>query len=154
MATLYEIDEAIVAYIDTETGEIIDEAALEDLKMERAEKIKNIALLIKNLRADAASYKAEEDAFKARREAAENKANNLKEYLQRHLNGEKIKDAKFEISYRTSKATDIFDENAIPIDYKKWSAPTIDKQQVLRALKEGAVIPGARLVERVNMSIK
>lgn len=55
---LYEIDKAILACIDPETGELIDEAALQDLQMERTQKIKNVALWLKNLNASAAAYKA------------------------------------------------------------------------------------------------
>jgi gamma-glutamyl phosphate reductase len=154
MAKLYEIDKAIEDLIDKETGEIKDEATFEELKMEKAEKVRNIALLVKNLRSDAASYKAEEDAFKARRQAAEAKADWLTGYLKKHLNGEAVKDTQFEITWRKSTATDVFDESKIPVDYKKWIAPKVDKDAIGRALKAGQDVPGARLVERQNMSIK
>ena len=68
---LYEIDPAIDALIekliDPETGEITDTSAIEALEMEKAKKIENLACYIKNLTADAAAYKAEKDAFPARR---------------------------------------------------------------------------------------
>lgn len=66
MATLYEIDNAILNCCDQETGEIIDIEALDALMMQRTEKIEGIALYIKNLTADAADYKAEKEAFAAR----------------------------------------------------------------------------------------
>ena len=47
---LYEINEAIENCVDTETGEILDEAALDALKIEREEKIRNIAAWIVNLK--------------------------------------------------------------------------------------------------------
>ena len=40
---LYEIDEAILNCIDTETGEIIDADQLDKLTMERDTKIENVA---------------------------------------------------------------------------------------------------------------
>lgn len=51
--TLYEIDQAILACIDEESGEIIDADALAELSMERDKKVEGVALWIKNLRADA-----------------------------------------------------------------------------------------------------
>ena len=59
MATLYEIDKAILECVDAETGEIIDDKALEELELARDNKIENIACWIKNLKADAESYKKE-----------------------------------------------------------------------------------------------
>lgn len=66
MASLYQIDQAILECLDAETGEIIDAEKLDALFMEKNQKIENIALWIKNLQADALAYKAEKDAFAAR----------------------------------------------------------------------------------------
>lgn len=85
---LYEIDKAIeTAFnlaIDPETGEVNEEQMmlLEMLEMDRDKKIENVACFIKNLRADAAAYKAEKDAFAKRQKQAENKAESLSNYLQ------------------------------------------------------------------------
>ena len=50
--TLYEIDDAILNCIDEETGEIIDAEQLDKLYMEKEEKLENIALWIKDLKAE------------------------------------------------------------------------------------------------------
>ena len=52
MATLYEINQDILDCIDLETGEVFDLDKLQNLQMEKNEKIENIALLIKNLKSD------------------------------------------------------------------------------------------------------
>ena len=52
---LYEIDAAITACIDPETGEVLDEEALNALHMERSAKVESVALWIKNLNAEAAA---------------------------------------------------------------------------------------------------
>ncbi len=44
MATLYEIDAAIMDCVDAETGEIIDEEQLTTLLMERSAKLEGVAL--------------------------------------------------------------------------------------------------------------
>ena len=75
---LYEIDAAITALVDPETGEVSDFDAFDRLSMARDQKIENIALYYKNLVADAAAYKAEKLAFADRQKAAENKAQRLK----------------------------------------------------------------------------
>ena len=60
MSTLYEINEQILRcvkdgdmVVDTETGEVIDMAALDALQMERDEKLTNIGKWILDLKADA-----------------------------------------------------------------------------------------------------
>lgn len=151
---LYEINEAIEACVDKETGEILDETALDALQIERDEKIRNIAAWIVNLEADARAYKDRADQFTARRKAAENKAENLRRYLSNQLNGEKWKDADFSITFRTAQATDIYDESAVPVDYLIPQAAKIDKAGILRTLKMGKEIPGARLIERQSMTVK
>jgi len=73
MATLYEIDAAIMDCVDTETGEIIDEEKLNSLLMERSAKLEGVALWIKNLDSDATAIRAEREALEKRQKAAENK---------------------------------------------------------------------------------
>lgn len=151
---LYEINEAIDELIDKETGEVLDESALAELALARDEKIHNIAAYIINLRAEAAAAKERAEVFTARRKAAENKAESLQRYLERQLDGQKWSDADFKISWRTSQATEIYDESSIPVDYQIAQAPKIDKAGLLRTLKMGREIPGVRLVERQSMSVK
>lgn len=151
---LYEINEAILECVDQESGEIIDEEKLAELKLARDEKLHNIAAWIVNLNAEAAAAKERAEVFTARKKAAENKAESLKQYLARQLDGQKWSDDDFKISWRTSQATEIIDEEAIPVDYKIAQAPKIDKAGLLRTLKMGKEIPGVRLVERQSMSVK
>ena len=151
---LYEINEAILECVDQETGEIIDEEKLTELELARDEKIHNIAAYIVNLRAEAAAAKERADVFTARQRTAENKAESLKKYLERQLDGQKWSDVDFKITWRTSQATDVYDENSIPVDYKIPQAPKIDRAGLLRTLKMGKEIPGVRLVERQSMSVK
>lgn len=151
---LYEINEAIEACVDKETGEILDEAALDALKIEREEKVRNIAAWIVNLKADAEAYKQRADAFTAKRKAAENKAESLERYLARQLGGKAWKDADFSVTFRMSKASDIVDESQIPICYMTPQPPKIDRAAILRTLKMGVAVPGARMVERQSMTVK
>ena len=102
MSSLYQINQQITEAIDLETGEIIDEAAYEDLNIEKEEKLENIALFYKNTMADAEALKAEEKAFAERRKAAENKAVSLKRLLDNELAGSPFVTSRVAIGYRKS----------------------------------------------------
>ena len=160
--TLYEIDEQIrncirideKSAVDTLTGEVIDLKQLDELAMERSQKIKNIALWYKNLVADAKALKAEETAFAIRRKTAENKAEQLKSYLANVLDGEKVKETEFAIGWRKSKAVTITDEKKLPEIFLIAQPPKVDKTAIGKALKDGEDVPGAELIENMNIQIK
>lgn len=151
---LYEINEAIESLIDTETGEIKDVDALHNLQMSRDEKIHNIAAYIVNLKSDAEQAEARAKLFADRARHARNKAASLEAYLQSQLGGVKWRDDDFSVTFRKSVATEIYDEDAIPQDYKKFVQAPLDRMAILRALKAGQNVNGARLVERVSMTVK
>lgn len=155
MASLYEINEAIMNTIDLETGEIVDFDKFEKLQMERTEKLENIALWYKNLQSEAEALKAEEKAFVDRRKSAENKAESLKRYLDSALNGQKFNTTKVAISYRKSTAVEI-DESKLPANWMREIpvSHVIDRVEITKALKAGEKIAGAVLVERNNIQIK
>ena len=153
MATLYEIDKAILECVDAETGEIIDDKALEELELARDNKIENIACWIKNLKADAESYKKEKEVFVQREKAAKNKAESLKRYLEIALGGEKFKTSKVSISYRKSEIVEIDEIEKLSDEFIKIEIKA-DKTAIKAAIKEGAEIVGARIVENNNIQIK
>jgi len=155
MASLYQIDQAILECLDAETGEIIDAEKLNALFMEKNQKIENVALWIKNLQADALAYKAEKDAFAARQKAAENKVESLKAYLVSALDGQKFSTAKCAVSFRKSEAVQVDDVNSIPAEWIRTKT-TIepDKTAIKAAIKAGQEITGCKLVENTNISIK
>lgn len=155
MASLYQIDQAILECLDAETGEIIDAEKLDALFMEKNQKIENIALWIKNLQADALAYKAEKDAFAARQKAAENKVESLKAWLVSALGGQKFSTAKCAVSFRKSEAVQVDDVNSIPAEWTRIKTTIeLDKTAIKAAIKAGQEITGCKLVENTNISIK
>ena len=154
MATLYEINESIMALIDEETGEITDIEALNALQIERDTKLENIALWIKNLKADAEMFKAEKQAFEKRQKRAEKKAESLKNYLVSALDGQKFKTARVECSYRSSESVNVTDITVIPTEYLRFAEPTADKTAIKAAIKAGKEIAGAEIVLKQNLLIK
>ena len=154
MATLYEIDLAILECIDGETGEIIDHEKLEALQMERDEKIEKVALWYKNLCSDVEAYKAEKMNFAEKQKAAENKAESLKKWLDNALSGCPFKTTKVDIKYRKSKQVIIDDLYSIDGSYLKYAEPTADKTAIKKAIDNGEEITGCHIEEKENISIK
>ena len=158
MANLYEIDakimECMANCIDPDTGEIINTEQLEALQMERQTKLENVALYIKNLKADAEMYKAEKQAFEKRQMDAIKEANSLTEWLKKALDGQKFKTEKAEVSFRKTQKVEILDIWDLNEDLLKYSDPTPDKAAIKRAIKAGEEVKGAKLVDDISMTIK
>lgn len=159
---LYEIDQAILALVDPETGEILDYEAFCELKMAKEEKIEGMALWHKNLTAEAAAIRAEEISLASRRKSLEKKAESLKQYLAELLSGSKFSTARVACSFRKTKSVEILDEAAFiqemqesqHFEYLKYSPPTVNRTEITNAIKAGQTVPGAQLIEKNNLSIK
>lgn len=160
---LYEINEAISALIDTDTGEIADFEAFEQLILERSDKLENIALWIKNLSSDARSIRDEERVLAERRKAIENHADRLEQYLAAMLgDGEKFETARVKLSWRKSAALrlTVSDDDFVAAaagvrdDWLTYTPPSVNKRAVTDAIRAGVEVVGAELVERNNLQIK
>lgn len=162
--TIYEIDSRIAELLDPDTGELLDYEAFAALQMEREAKIENMALWYKDLFAEAKAIRDEEKALSERRKHAESKAERLKEYLDIALAGQSYKTPRVSVSYRKSTALEIAEED-IPTVIEElemcglenciqYQAPKISKTELTKAIKAGAVVPGAELVEHNNIQIK
>lgn len=157
MAKLYEIARDIENFefqFDEETGEVLNEAELDELKMNFNEKIENIGLFIKNLSSDIEAYKAEKKTFDAKIKSAENKIEWLKKYLVFALQGEKFKTPRVSISYRKSQQV-LTPDNAENVDekYRRYKVE-IDKSAIKEALNNGEKIHNCSLIEKNNVVVK
>lgn len=163
MASLYEINteiEAVLAQLmdsaDAETGEV-DEACtqrLEELQMQREEKLDNIGAYIKNLLAEAAALEAEEAKLKERREAKVNKAERLKKYLADNLDGKPFESARVVCTWKKSDAVIVDDVDLLPEEFVKVETKrTPIKPQIKKAIKAGTEVRGAWLENRNNLQI-
>ena len=160
---IYEIDQAILALVDEETGEILDIEALEQLQMERDQKLENVACWWKNLTAEAAAIRQEELNLAKRRQAIENRAERLKKYLSDALDGQKFQTAKCSITWRKNPPKVELTEPALAIawalshgrkDLIIERAPDISKDGLKQILKTGEEIPGAELVVGMTMGVR
>lgn len=157
--TIYDIDSAIAALVDPETGELGDYEAFQKLQLAREAKIENLALLYKETRATAEAIKAETEKLIQRRRVLENNARRMQDYLARALDGEKFASPRCAVSYHRSEATETDPE------FVAWArehrpellmeqSPKIDTQQLKRELKNGLACDYARLVERQNVQVR
>ena len=152
--SLYQINQAILDCIDEETGEILDTQLLDKLQLDRRVKIENIALFIKNLRAEIKAITEEKNMLTARQNRRKKTEKRLTEYLLDHLNGQKFHSARVDISYRKSDTLNITPTAAIPIEYLIPQEPQVDGKALEKAVKAGAVFDGVELVIKLNLQIK
>jgi hypothetical protein len=154
-----EADEELV---DLETGEVISVAdALEKLEMARETKIENAALMAKNLNAQAAAIKAEEEKLAKRRKAIEEKAEGVKRYLIAALTredgtSEKFTTARAQVSVKLNPAKVIIsDEKMLPeVFFREIIDRKPDRAQIKEVLSRGIEVPGAALERGRSVMIK
>ena len=137
---------------------------LDGMEQELVRKAENIAVYIKNMESEAKTLKAEEDKLKARRQAKENAAKRMREYLMgcmKQANISKIDEPRAVISVRNNpESVEISDETefigwaADHDEYLRYKAPEINKTAVKNALKSGAEIPFAALTRSQSLTIK
>ena len=154
MASIWEIDQEILACCDLETGEVIDPERLESLQMARDQKIENVACWIKNLESDAEAIKAEKEALAKRQLAALAKAEQLEEWLKKALEGQRFSTAKCAVSFRKSETVEVADVSLLPEDLLRVKTTVEPNKTAIKALlKDGQEVVGCCLVERQNVQI-
>lgn len=151
---LYQIDNAILDCVDMETGEIFDVEKFDALSIERDVKLENIALWIKNLKAEAEALKVEMDSFAKRKKSAETKLESLKNYLATYLEGAKFETTRVKVSWRKSESVEYDDIYKIPDEFIKYKEPEVKRTELKKALKDGMEFEGVRIVEKQNIQIR
>lgn len=161
--SLYELDTKIKDCIqldaehvvDTEDGEIFDLQQFEALQMERGQKIEGMCCYIKNLMAEAVAYEAEEKRMRERRAAKEREIDRCKGYLASVLYGEKFETPRCKISWRKSEICNVLNIDAVPDEFKRTKVTVdADKTAIKKAIKAGAEVPGAEVIQKLNMTLK
>ncbi len=158
---LYNINKKILECIDEDTGEILNEELFDKLRLKKEKKIESIALLIKNLKAEAICYKEEAENFLNRKKRAEKLAENLTKYLDNILLGKSFKTTLTEINYRKSKQVYIEDElNFVEwaklnnIDLLTFKDPLPNKTLIKKFIENGESVEYAQIIEKNNINIK
>lgn len=159
--TLYDIDQAIMACFDPETGDLVQEDQFEQLKMERSRKIENVILWYKDLKAEAEAIGQEIISLKDRKESINSKAERLKAWFTAALAGEKFSTPRCDVRYRMSKSVEIFDpeklqefESYSGYEIMRYKDPEPNKTMIKDLIQQGVEVPGARIVENRGVVIK
>lgn len=150
---LYQIDTQILECIDAETGEIFDYEKFEALNLEKNEKIENVLLWIKNLKAQAAALQAEKLNFAQRQKVCENQIERLEKLMTDYLGGNKWESAKVKASFRKSEALNISEGAVIPEGFITHE-PKVDRTGLKNAIKEGQTFDGVTIQTNLNLQIK
>lgn len=156
--TIYEIDDALLSLVDSETGELVDFEEFERLSMERDKKIEGMGCWVKELYAEKKAIEEEIQNLRKRAEKAEKKADGLMKYLGMILNGSTFKSTKVTMAYRKSKGTVVTDEDALKRDHPELMKHTESWKPDLTAIKafinENGEVPFAHIEERTKLEIK
>ena len=161
MSALWEIDEQIEnimnTLVDEETGEINEEAIeqLEQLGIERKEKLGNCGVVIKNLKAEIEAIQNEIKALKHRAEVKGNKVDRLMAYVEKSLKGEPLETSKVSYVFKSSERVEITEDALVPdqwCEYKVECKPK--KNEIKAALKNGESISGCQLIKRLYLQVR
>lgn len=163
MAKIYELNEQIKACIqydaehvvNTEDGEILNLQQFEALQMERDAKVEGLACYIKNKLAEAEAIYAEINVLSYRAGAMKKEAERCKAYLAGALYGEKFETPRCKITWRKSEICNVLNIDAVPEVFKRTKVTVdADKTAIKKAIKSGMDIPGAEVIQKLNMTLK
>lgn len=159
MSTLYEMTAQACQLYELLQAEEIDEQTFSDTleAMGATEKIESYCKVIKQLQADADMFKGEIDRLTARKKTAENGVDRMKAALLAFLQysgQDKVKAGSFAVSTATTQAVNITDESKLPPEWLIAQPAKVDKAGIKKALKDGATIDGAELIENTGVRIR
>jgi len=163
MAKLYELTEMYQNVWNLIEDEEIDletlEMALSNIESEIELKAESIAKLVKSIDSDVNGLKEEENRLSKKRKTLENKQKNLKRYMESQLIGlglTKVKTPLFTVAMQKNPASvNILDEDLIPELFKKSvTTISITKKEILDAIKNGDLVPGAEMFQTESLRIR
>lgn len=147
----------LIENCDEMTPELIDQ--LNAVSENASAKVINVAAYVKNLEAQATSMDSYIKTMQERQSKIEKKAENLKEYLKYNmdlLKLTKVESPEFDVSLRANSfSLDLFDQSLVPKEYLKVKETlSISRQDIIKDLKVGCNVPGARFVTTKSVQIK
>lgn len=163
MANIYELNASIKACIQydaehvvsVDDGEILNLQQFEALQMERDQKIEGMCCYIKNKLAEAEAIDAEANTLSHRSGVIRKEVERCKAYLAGALYGEKFETSRCKIMWRKSEICNVLSMEEIPDEYKRTKVSVdADKTAIKKAIKAGAEIPGAEVIQKLNMTLK
>lgn len=163
--TLYAIADNFLADIrKMEEADLDDQTfadTLEAISGDLEEKAKAVAMFARNLEASADAIKQAEKQMADRRNALENKANKVRQYLLDNMlktGISKIDCPYFSLSVRKNPpSVEIIQQDMIPMEYfdiPPMPAPQLNKNRLKDDLKNGVIVDGAKLTQGHSLQIK
>ena len=165
MLKIYEINEEMQAldglldsWAANHEGDITEfplNDELERLEGERNEKLLNLAVWHKDLKAQAEAFSKEIKQLQARQAAISNKADSIKGFIDYSLQvGEKLSDTRAVLSYRksTQVVIDVLVED-LPPEFVKFTR-SADKTAMKEAIQSKEGCKCAHIEEQMNLQIK
>jgi len=172
MSTLFNIADDFIKLFETFDDEDLDidtmQAYFDTLEGIEAEfnlKAENVALFIKNLKAEALALETEEKVLRERRRQKERKAESMIAYLKSNMEAcglTKIECPKAKISIRNNaESVQIVDELTLISwaqenneELLKYSLPEIKKTELKKLLQANQKIPACSLIRTQSLIIK
>jgi hypothetical protein len=160
--TLYELNEKYQQLLDmVESGDVDPQTltdTMEAVEGEIEDKLEGYACIIKQMEADVAGLKTEEDRISSRRKSLESNIKRMKECMQLVMvrtGKPKVKTKLFNLNIQKNPAAaEILDIDNVPGDFWTIPAPTVNKSAVRDYLKENGDQEWARLVQTESLRIK
>ena len=160
---LYEISNEfqkivdLIENCDEMTPELIEQ--LNAVSEDASAKVLNVAAYIKNLEAEAESMQAYLNNMRARQDRVEKRIESLKEYLRYNmdlLKLNKVESPEFDVQLRANQySLDLFDQALVPKEYiRVKETVSISRADIIKDLKVGCDVPGARFVTTKSVLIK
>ncbi len=164
MTALYlltqEFREVAEKLADSDLPDEVIADTLESMQFPIEEKAKNVAMVIRNMEASAKAIKDAADGMLLRAKAEENRAKNLKAYLQSAMvetGITKIESPYFVISLRNNPESVVIDaDSQIPDDYMREIPASYSPDRILikKAIQDGYEVPGCHLTRTQSLQIK
>lgn len=164
---LYRIDSQIYELLTLPESEIVDEdgvvirdvwAELETLQGERTDKLINSMRVAKELEESARALNEEIARLTVRKKYFEARAEKIREHIATSMsnaNEKSVENTTARITLTRSKAVKIIDETEIPLQFLRTKTTVeADKKAIGEKLKAGEEVPGATLVENLNVRLK
>lgn len=160
---LYEISSEfqkvvdLIENCDEMSPEMID--MLNTVSESAHEKVIAVGAFIKNLEVKAKSMEDYIKTMSERCAKVENKIVNLKDYLRHNmdiLGLNKVESPEFDVQLRTNQySLELFDQALLPKEYiKTKEVVSISRQDIIKDLKVGCDVPGAKFVTTKSVLIK
>ena len=160
---LYEISNEfqkvvdLIEKCDEMSPELIEQ--LNAVSEDASAKVINVAAYIKNLEVEAESMQTYLNNMRARQDKVEKRIESLKDYLRYNmdlLKLQKVESPEFDVQLRANQySLDLFDQALVPKEYiRVKETVTISRADIIKDLKVGCDVPGARFVTTKSVLIK